>query len=1057
MSSIVNSYWYKYPCTDYDVLLFLNATGITDQTIASALCALVAGMKANGTWAKCNAIYPFVGATATTHKYNLKNPLDTNAAFRLSFVGGWTHSQSGALPNGTNAYADTFLNTTTNLSLNSHSFGIYSRTNNTIELKLYGNYQVSNASFLHHNLTGAGANFNSGTVANGIIYTANPSTGFLMASRTSNTLFQAYRSGVSLGTNTTAVSTLPNLVFYLGARNASGTAQTFSNHELAFAFLGSGLSPTESIDLSSLVQQFQIALGRQIAFPYVSDTDAQAFVNAANITSVTQANAINTLVVDLKANGIWSKLNAIYPMVGGTAFAHKFNLKDPRDLDAAFRLSFVGGLTHNSNGVAFGGVNGYADTFLTPSTTLTANNNSLSYYSRTIAASTATFAIDMGATPNQSVPPSAYLLTVRRPSNSSSFSANTSTTFFFAETTVTDGSGLFLGSIINSSSRKHYRNGNTIASNLSTGIQSLPPQKIYIGAISNNNVASLFSNRQCAFASIGTGLTDTEAVIFYNIVQAFQTSLGRSIGTQTVSDSDAQAFINAAALTDQVQTTAINNLVLNLKANGLWTRMSAIYPFVGETATTQKFNLKDPRDLNVAFRLLFSGGVTHASTGVTFNGTNGYADTFLTPSTTLTANNNSLSYYSRTLAVGASFAVDIGAFPNQTINSSGYSLIVRRSNNDSAFSANTTSTTSFIALASITDGRGCFIGSIINSSSRKYYRNASLIASNLTTGNQSLPPQKIFIGALSNNNIASLFSNRECAFASIGASMIDEEALAFYNIVQTYQMELGRFVGFPVTLDQDANIFITAAGITNLTQISAINTLVTNLKIAQLWPKMKAIYPMVGGTALAHKFNLKNPVDTNAAYRLLFSGGWTHSATGALPNGTNAYAETYIPVNSLTQNSTHISYYSRSNTPSPITGTKYQYEIGANYLSISPPYYFGLILLRLGITSALINQRTFTTTTTIADTRGYYVGNRISPTQFTMFKNAQLVLTSLDASASPALSPLTIWLAANNGQPGNWSDRECAFATIGDGLTDEEQSNLYTIIQYFQITLSRQV
>ena len=32
--------------------------------------------------------------------------------------------------------------------------------------------------------------------------------------------------------------------------------------------------------------------------------------------------------------------------------------------------------------------------------------------------------------------------------------------------------------------------------------------------------------------------------------------------------------------------------------------MKAIYPFVGGTATTHKFNLKDPADINAAFRLV---------------------------------------------------------------------------------------------------------------------------------------------------------------------------------------------------------------------------------------------------------------------------------------------------------------------------------------------------------------------------------------------------------------------------------------------------------------------
>jgi len=113
-------------------------------------------------------------------------------------------------------------------------------------------------------------------------------------------------------------------------------------------------------------------------------------------------------------------------------------------------------------------------------------------------------------------------------------------------------------------------------------------------------------------------------------------------------DADAQAFIDAAAITDVTQQSAINTLVLDLKNYGIWTKMKAVYPFVGGTATTHKWNLKDPRDLNAAFRLVFSGGWTHSSTGALPNGTNAYADTFLNENTILTLNNEHLSYYSRT-------------------------------------------------------------------------------------------------------------------------------------------------------------------------------------------------------------------------------------------------------------------------------------------------------------------------------------------------------------------------------------------------------------------------
>jgi hypothetical protein len=260
-----------------------------------------------------------------------------------------------------------------------------------------------------------------------------------------------------------------------------------------------------------------------------ADADANAFLTAAGITDATITSAICTLVTTMKADGTWAKCSAIYPMVGGTATTHKFNLKNPLDTNAAFRLSFFGGVTHSSNGVAFNGTNSYADSFLTPSTILTANNNHLSYYSRTLSASTNIFAVDMGAIPNTSIAAFGYSLFIRRTSNISIFQANSSTTLFAASAATTDGRGYFLGSIINSSSRTIYRNGVSVGINTSTGVQSLPPQKIFIGAISNNNTASLFSNRECAFASIGNGLSDAEALALYNSVQAFNTTLSRQV------------------------------------------------------------------------------------------------------------------------------------------------------------------------------------------------------------------------------------------------------------------------------------------------------------------------------------------------------------------------------------------------------------------------------------------------------------------------------------------------------------------------------------------------
>ena len=76
--------------------------------------------------------------------------------------------------------------------------------------------------------------------------------------------------------------------------------------------------------------------------------------------------------------------------------------------------------------------------------------------------------------------------------------------------------------------------------------------------------------------------------------------------------------------------------------------------------------------------------------------------------------------------------------------------------------------------------------------------------------------------------------------------------------------------------DLDIAAFIEATGISGI-DIEAITTLVEDLKANNLWDRMKAIYPMIGGTSTTCKYNLKNPQDTDAAYRLDFQGGWIHN------------------------------------------------------------------------------------------------------------------------------------------------------------------------------------
>jgi hypothetical protein len=493
----------KTPAVDPDAQAFITAAAITDPTQKSAIITLVTDLKAYGIWTKFKAIYPIVGGTASQHKYNLKDPRDLDAAFRLNFSTGWTHSSTGMLPNGTSAFADTFLNTSTQLNVNSHSFGMYSRTNNTTGSQAIGSFD-NTPRFLQNNLSLG--NFVSGLVSSIISYTANPSTSLLMLTRTSSTLSKAFRAGVLLGQETVTMGTLPTFTFYLGARNNAGTPALYSSHQCAFAFIGDGLTDTEAANFYTAVQAFQTTLGRSIGTQTVSDADAQAFINAAAIDDQVQANAINNLVIGMKADGLWTKMKAIYPVVGGIASSHAVNLKTP----GTYNLTNLNtGWTHDSNGMT--SLNTFAGTGIQPSTVLGLDDAHLSYFTTGFIDSTQACMIGAYTAPNG----------ILIYSGNGIYGVNTGT--FTSYNVGISGTPKFRITSRLSSTVQKFANNGTIYSG--TAVSTLrPTTNILLARLGG---ATDYFNGICKFASVGYGLTDTDMTNFNTAVTVYQTALSR--------------------------------------------------------------------------------------------------------------------------------------------------------------------------------------------------------------------------------------------------------------------------------------------------------------------------------------------------------------------------------------------------------------------------------------------------------------------------------------------------------------------------------------------------
>jgi hypothetical protein len=249
---------------------FLTASAISDATIRGGLNTFDIGLIANSLDTKMKAVYPFVGGTASTHKFNFMNSADTDAAFRILFNGTVTHTSNGVQGNGTNGFLDTRLNTSTNLTKTSAHLSLYIRNNPAVPV---GRYDMGNAldPAMGSNPTYLIARYNTGSAFFGLADSSygtgaasTNSTGFWNGATNGGTTQVLYRNGTSYATGTAAAGAFANNNLYIAAANGGGTTVFFTDRQYAFSSIGDGLSGAQASTFYTLVQALQTTLGRQV-------------------------------------------------------------------------------------------------------------------------------------------------------------------------------------------------------------------------------------------------------------------------------------------------------------------------------------------------------------------------------------------------------------------------------------------------------------------------------------------------------------------------------------------------------------------------------------------------------------------------------------------------------------------------------------------------------------------------------------------------------------------------------------------------------------------------
>jgi hypothetical protein len=254
---------------------------ITGAGLWTAVNNLVIALKSNGIWNRTSAIYPYVGGTAERHKFNLKNPVNSDAAFRLTFYNSWTHTGAGATPISTISYADTNMKLVDRVPQYSFTGATYLNVATQSEKKILfavsGGDQDNGTVFLQ-----CGAyNTISGIVQlSGIVgeasHPANGSAtfaGLIGMTCYRDNVFNLYKNATIVGSNTFSrryyfqvqrpMDALHTLLI-AGRQGVPTPSYAAYGLQRAFDFFGWGMENSMYVALNSAIANFQTSLNRNV-------------------------------------------------------------------------------------------------------------------------------------------------------------------------------------------------------------------------------------------------------------------------------------------------------------------------------------------------------------------------------------------------------------------------------------------------------------------------------------------------------------------------------------------------------------------------------------------------------------------------------------------------------------------------------------------------------------------------------------------------------------------------------------------------------------------------
>lgn len=253
------------PTYDTDAKAYLDAVvsagGTVSPVMSAATDTMFKQLKSNNLYSKLDIFYPIIGGTAASTAIMGKRTSGTTYDIEWSNPSLTTFDYSGVTGNGSSTFGDTKFNGFNLISSTpgaSSHFGLYVGTNESgsyseIGTRTNGNWimavRFSNNFFYGWNYTPGG---------NELVFATTDATGMYVETRSAIDRSKAFRNGnLEVTVTNTETNTIPNSNVRI---LSDGTL--YSARRIQFVSIGKGLDDTESITLSTIINNFQTSLGR---------------------------------------------------------------------------------------------------------------------------------------------------------------------------------------------------------------------------------------------------------------------------------------------------------------------------------------------------------------------------------------------------------------------------------------------------------------------------------------------------------------------------------------------------------------------------------------------------------------------------------------------------------------------------------------------------------------------------------------------------------------------------------------------------------------------------